>query len=247
MGQAVGRKLASLLPTRWLHYVDHRLVQAGQPVTTTGFLFATFLVEALMLAFGLTIALSSGGLAGKGLLIPLGVGGFGLLLPRIWLENQVKQRQKQILKSLPDAFDLITTCAEAGLGLDAALAKVAEKVEGPFAEELTITLREISLGKLRRDALHEMGARTGVRDLISFINAIVQTESMGTSIAAVLRVQAETMRTRRRQLAEQAAQKAPVKMVFRWFSAFFQPFSSSSWARLALRYMSSSSRENRAE
>ncbi len=148
------------------------------------------------------------------MLIPLGVGGFGLLLPRIWLENQVKHRQKQILKSLPDAFDLITTCAEAGLGLDAALAKVAEKVEGPFAEELTITLREISLGKLWRDALHEMGARTGVRDLISFINAIVQAESMGTSIAAVLRVQAETMRTRRRQLAEQAAQKAPVKMVF---------------------------------
>jgi len=214
MGQAIGRKLASLLPSRWLRYIDHRLVQAGQPVTPTGFLFATFLVEGVMLAFGLTLALSAGGLAGKGFLLLLGVGGFGLLLPRIWLENRVKHRQKQILKSLPDAFDLITTCVEAGLGLDAALAKVSEKVDGPFAEELALTLREISLGKLRRDALHEMGDRTGVRDLIMFINAIVQAESMGTSIAAVLRVQAETMRTRRRQRAEQSAQQAPVKMVF---------------------------------
>jgi tight adherence protein C len=136
------------------------------------------------------------------------------MLPKVWLDNRVRHRQKEILKSLPDAFDLITTCVEAGLGLEAALAKVAEKTPGPFGEELTVSLREVSLGKLRRDALRELGQRTGVADLNAFINAVVQAESMGTSIAQVLRVQAEQMRTRRRQRAEQQAQAAPIKMMF---------------------------------
>ena len=75
----------------------------------------------------------------------------------MWLSSRVSQRQNQIIKSLPDAFDLITTCVEAGLGLDAALARVAEKVEGPFADELSRTLRDIGLGKMRREALRELG------------------------------------------------------------------------------------------
>ena len=138
----------------------------------------------------------------------------GSMLPKVWLDNRVRHRQQEILKSLPDAFDLITVCVEAGLGLEAALARVAEKVEGPFGDELAIMMREVSMGKLRRDALKEMGDRTGVHDLISFINAVVQAETMGTSIATVLRVQAEQMRTKRRQRAEQQAQQAPIKMMF---------------------------------
>ncbi len=89
-----------------------------------------------------------------------------------------------------------------------------EKVEGPFAEELTVCLREVSLGKMRRDALKEMAGRTGVKDLIAFINAVVQAETMGSGIAQVLRVQADQMRTLRRQRAEQQAYQAPVKMIF---------------------------------
>jgi len=84
----------------------------------------------------------------------------------------------------------------------------------PFGEELAVMLREVSLGKLRRDALKELSERTGVPDLSSFINAVIQAESMGTSIAAVLRVQAEQMRMKRRQRAEQQAQAAPIKMMF---------------------------------
>jgi tight adherence protein C len=138
----------------------------------------------------------------------------GVMLPKVWLENRVRLRQKVILKSLPDAFDLITTCVEAGLGLEAALARVAEKVQGPFGEELTVMLQDVALGKLRRDALREVAERTGVPDLTSFINAVIQAETMGTSIAAVLRVQADQMRIRRRQRAEQEAQAAPIKMMF---------------------------------
>jgi tight adherence protein C len=120
----------------------------------------------------------------------------------------------QIIKQLPDSFDLITTCVEAGLGLDAALARVAEKVEGPFAQELRRTLREISLGKMRREAMRELAERTDVQDLTTFVNAVIQAEQMGSSIGSVLRVQSEQLRVRRRQRAEEAAYKAPIKMLF---------------------------------
>jgi tight adherence protein C len=187
---------------------------AGQPISTTGFLMAALMAEGMTLAFGFTLITSAGisGPEGMGLLAVLALIGF--VLPRVWLSNRVRLRQKIILKSLPDAFDLVTTCVEAGLGLEAALAKVADKVEGPFGEELSLTLREVSMGKLRRDALKELSDRTGVPDLVTFINAVIQAETMGTSIATVLRVQAEQMRTRRRQRAEQAAYQAPVKMIF---------------------------------
>ena len=212
--ESISRNLTAFLPTRMIEAIEFRLVQAGQPATLGGFLVATALCETTMLAFGVTLALASGGVSGKGVLIVLGLAGLGLFLPRVWLSNRVRERQKAILKSLPDAFDLITTCVEAGLGLDAALAKVAEKVEGPFAEELSLAIREVSLGKLRRDALKEIAVRSGVPDLSIFINAVIQAETMGTSIATVLRVQAEQMRIRRKQRAEQQAYKAPVKMIF---------------------------------
>lgn len=214
MAQSLGGTIEHLLPTRWLAYVRRRLVQAGQPVTPAGFLFALVLCEGTMVAFGFTMAVSSDATGGKFLLF-MGVSAFfGVYLPRIWLENRVRHRQAAILKSLPDAFDLITTCVEAGLGLEAALQRVAEKTEGPFGEELTVAIHEVALGKLRRDALKELAERAGVPDLSTFINAVIQAESMGTSIATVLRVQAEQMRIKRRQRAEQLAQQAPVKMIF---------------------------------
>jgi tight adherence protein C len=141
-------------------------------------------------------------------------GAIGVVLPHVWLMQRMGQRQKVIIKSLPDAFDLITTCVEAGLGLDAALKRVSEKVEGPFADELRRTLRDISLGRMRRDALKELGDRTGVPDLVSFVNAVIQAEQMGSSVGQVLRVQADQLRVRRRQRAEEQAYKAPVKMIF---------------------------------
>ena len=138
----------------------------------------------------------------------------GIMLPTMWLKQRVGARQKLIIKGLPDAFDLITTCVEAGLGLDAALSRVSDKVEGPFGEELKRTLRDISLGGKRRTALVELGTRTGVPDLVSFVNAVIQAEQMGSSVGTVLRVQAEQLRVRRRQRAEEQAYKAPVKMIF---------------------------------
>jgi tight adherence protein C len=210
----LGGTIQKLLPLNWVRGIEKQLVMAGEPTTVPGFLIGSAFAEGILLLFGLVIISSGGGFGGTNTLILGGLGVIGVIGPKVWLNNRVRFRQKQILKTLPDAFDLITTCVEAGLGLEAALARVAEKVEGPFGEELTIMLHEVSLGRLRREAMKDLGERVGLPDLTTFINAVVQAESMGTSIAAVLRVQADGMRTKRRQRAEQQAQAAPIKMMF---------------------------------
>jgi tight adherence protein C len=211
----VVQRVSALLPASWLDGLRQRLIMAGEPTTVSGFLTAEVIST---LAVGmLAVAMVSVSTSSIGLLHVAGVilaALLGLLFPQLWLRQRVGRRQAHIIKTLPDAFDLITTCVEAGLGLDAALARVSEKVEGPFAEELSRTLRDISLGKMRRDALRELGERSGVQDLITFVNAVIQAEEMGSSIGNVLRVQSEQLRIRRRQRAEEQAHKAPVKMIF---------------------------------
>ncbi len=208
-------QLAQLVPSGMLKGLEQRLILAGEPMTVNAFILMRLICAGLF--FALPLLLVFGGGLKMGLTTMLIIGSFalvGILLPQMWLASRVTQRQNQIIKTLPDAFDLITTCVEAGLGLDAALARVAEKVEGAFADELSRTLRDIALGKMRREALRELADRTGVPDLITFVNAVIQAEQMGSSIGAVLRVQSDQMRTRRRQRAEEQAYKAPVKMIF---------------------------------
>ena len=207
--------LRGAMPTALLERIEARLVLAGEPMTLNSFLTLQLVITGAFLLIPLLL-IGAGGLAFGPLmlLVIVALGAVGLMLPTMWLRQRVGQRQGEIIKGLPDAFDLITTCVEAGLGLDAALARVAEKVEGPFADELSRTLREIALGKMRREALKELGERTGVPDLIAFVNAVVQAERMGSSVGAVLRVQSEQLRVRRRQRAEEQAYKAPVKMIF---------------------------------
>lgn len=207
--------LRSLLPTSLLKAVEKQLIHAGEPMTMQGFLTMVIVASGAALGLGALLVFVSGAATGPMALGIIAVmGAIGFFMPFYLIRSRARQRQNAIIKSLPDAFDLITTCVEAGLGLDAALARVSEKVQGPFAQELNRALRDVSLGKSRRDALKELGDRTGVMDLIQFVNAVIQAEAMGSSIGTVLRVQADTLRVRRRQRAEQAAYKAPVKMLF---------------------------------
>jgi len=218
LGPAVdvmAERVLSLLPHGLLARIKRKLIQAGEPITPQGFLTVCAVAMGVLggLGFAMTVAMM-GGVGTKGLAFTAVLAGFGFVMPQMWLSNRVRQRQSVIVKSLPDSFDLITTCVEAGLGLDASLGRVAEKVEGPFAEELSFTLREIGMGRARAESLRDLADRTGVADLSMFVNAIIQAESMGTSIGQVLRVQSDQMRTRRRQRAEELANKAPVKMIF---------------------------------
>jgi len=138
----------------------------------------------------------------------------GYLLPEFWLGRKIKSRQKVILKMIPDTLDLLTISVRAGLGFDAALAKVVEKIPGPLSEEFRRALAEVRVGKARRDALRDMIPRTNVQPLSNFIGAIIQAEQLGVSISKVLQVQSEQLRIERRQRAEEMAAKAPIKMLF---------------------------------
>lgn len=205
----------SLLPTAMLKGVERQLIYAGEPMNMQGFLTMVVVSTAASIGFGLMLLAVAGASMGPiGFVIAGVLALVGIYLPFYLVGSRARQRQNAIIKSLPDAFDLVTTSVEAGLGLDAALAKVSEKVKGPFADELKHALRDVTLGKQRRDALRELGERTGVPDLITFVNAVIQAEAMGSSIGQVLRVQADQLRVRRRQRAEEAAYKAPVKMLF---------------------------------
>ena len=124
------------------------------------------------------------------------------------------KRQARIQALLPDALDMLTVCVEAGLGFDAALSQVARNTNGPLAAEFARALQEMQIGTSRSQALRAMVARTTVSELRSFVSALIQAGDLGISVAAVLREQAREMRLRRRQRAEEKAQKVPIKILF---------------------------------
>ncbi|MDX9992231.1 MAG: type II secretion system F family protein [Anaerolineales bacterium] len=137
----------------------------------------------------------------------------GFFFPQLWLDEQIKKRQKEVQKAMPDALDLLTICVEAGLGFDAAMSNVAEKWDNELSLAFARALREIQLGKVRRDALRDMADRIDLGDLTSFVAAVVQSEQLGVSMSKILRIQADQMRMRRRQIAEELAHQAPIKML----------------------------------
>ena len=138
----------------------------------------------------------------------------GYFLPNLVLYQMGYNRSEQILQELPDALDLLTISVEAGLAFDAALAQVAKNTHGPLAEEFFRVLSEMQIGRGRSEALRDLGERTEVDELRSFVTAMVQADAFGIPIANVLRVQAREMRIKRRQRAEEKAQQVPVKILF---------------------------------
>ncbi|RPH63099.1 MAG: type II secretion system F family protein [Chloroflexi bacterium] len=139
--------------------------------------------------------------------------GVGFFVPQLWLDDAIKKRQLEIRKAMPDALDLLTICVEAGLGFDAAMSNVAQKWENELSLAFARAIREIQLGKVRREALKSMSDRIDLPEMTSFVAAVIQSEQLGVSMAKVLRIQADQMRMRRRQFAEELAHQAPVKML----------------------------------
>ncbi len=145
----------------------------------------------------------------------------GFVMPEFWLGRKIRKRSMDMILQLPDALDLLTISVEAGLGFDAALAKVVEKMEGPLVDEFRQALAEIRMGRTRRDALRDVVARADAQPVSNFIGAIVQAEQLGVPIAKVLQIQSQQLRIERRQRAEEAAAKAPVKMLFPMVGCIF--------------------------
>ncbi len=193
--------------------VQRRLDIAGNPQrwTIDRILAAKGLGLVALAVLGVLLGLHSFVLL---LLFAVAGGAFGFFLPDVLLYNLGQKRQAQIRLALPDALDMLTICVEAGLGFDAALAQVARNTEGPLAAEFARLLQEMQIGKSRSQALRAMVDRTTVTELRAFVSALVQAGELGIPVARVLREQAKEMRLRRRQRAEEQAQKVPVKILF---------------------------------
>jgi tight adherence protein C len=147
----------------------------------------------------------------------LAVTGIGFYLPSIILWYIKSKRQEQIFLTLPDALDLLVVCVESGLGLDAAMRKVCEELgvhARVISEEFSLANFQLQMGRPRREVLHDLGVRTGVDDVKALAAILIQADRFGSSIAQALRVQSDSMRTRRKQLAEEKAAKTAVQLLF---------------------------------
>lgn len=216
LGARASRLVRSLMPTAYAERLRLRIRMSGARRRLTpellvllkfalglaGLGFGVFLRSAFPAAPLLSFSVTA---------LSICVGFFG---PDAWLSNRIEARQKAIRRALPDMLDMLMVSVEAGLGFDAALKKVVASTRGPLSEEFAVVLQEIQGGLPRREALQHLTTRTGAAQLNAFIMAIVQADVFGVSVAQVLRTQAQEMRVRRRQYAEEAAQKAPAKMVF---------------------------------
>jgi tight adherence protein C len=210
--QAMGRRLT---PEDASERIREKLELAGNPRGWTvervmagkvvG--FAVALVVSLILA----LLLGVGFLPTLGFVVVASLAGY--MAPNMYLYQQTYDRADKLQRALPDAIDLLTISVESGLGFDAACAQVARNTDGPLAEEFARMLQEMQIGRGRADALRSLGDRTNLPDLRSFVSAMVQADAFGIPVGQVLRVQSSEIRVKRRQWAEEAAQKVPVKIL----------------------------------
>ena len=220
--ERLGSLLSRSTPQKARQDLLNRLELAGRPANLTPEDFAAvrLVAAAIFGALGLLIGLL---LANPVyLIIALVVGVIlGYYMPVLWLKQKVDARKAEIQKGLPDALDLLVICVDAGLGFDAALARVTDKYKNALSELLTKALREVSLGRPRLEALDEMGRNSGVEDLHNFIQAVIQSEQFGTGIGKILRIQADEMRRKRRQRAQERGAQATLKMMLPMVGCIF--------------------------
>jgi len=173
-------------------------------------------VKAALALVGIVLALFFGLAAGPvaGLTFAPLLAACGFLVPDIVLTHRVRGRREQIRSELPDALDLLAVSVEAGLGLDGAIAKLTEHMDGALVDEFALTLGEVRIGESRHDALKKLAERVPAPELAAFVRSVVQADQLGISLGRILRVQAADSRLRRQAAAEEKAMKAPIKMLF---------------------------------
>ena len=202
-------------PERTLEAARHKLDLAGNPQNwSASEFFGVRVLAAIVLAALIFVVLSiTDAEIGMRLLMTIVFALLGFFLPALMLGSRIRSRQSSIVKSLPDALDLLTVCVEAGLGFDQAMKKVSEKWDNELSRAFTRVLQEIQLGRMRREAMRDMANRMEVSEVTSFVAAIIQAEILGVSMTKILRIQSDQMRIRRRQRAEEKAHQASIKMI----------------------------------
>ncbi|GFO64449.1 type II secretion system F family protein [Geomonas paludis] len=203
-----------------LHLFRETVTAAGYKKEAVFAFLGAKVVLAMAFAAGylVLLALPRGTVAsGTSIIITLSLAIAGYLLPTLWLDHRASARKTAIFHALPDVLDLLTICVEAGLGLDAALVKTVENFQDkncPLIKELDIVILEIGAGRPRPEALRGLAERTAVDDIKALVSMLVQTDKLGTSLGKTLRIYSDSLRTKRKQLAEERAAKTAVKMLF---------------------------------
>jgi len=212
----LGHFFGKVAPWEIRQRVDNKIIYAGKPWNLN--FFSLLALQLLLGGGGLFLSLFMlrffQGEPGLMVLMVALVTLVGFFLPYGVISSKAESRQMAIRKSLPDVLDLLLVSVEAGLGFDMAMKKVTQQMPGPLSQEIKTALDEIRMGGNREAALRGIARRCGLSELSSFVSSVIQAEELGSNIASTLRVQAEFMRQRRRQRAEEMAMKAPVKLIF---------------------------------
>lgn len=215
MSRSILATLGKYGPKQSAERLRLNLQQAGNPGGITPTMFSGMRLILALLLFALFAVVTFSTMPFMKAVMYSAVGLIlGYMVPVMWLGQQIKKRKHSIVRALPDALDLITISVEAGLAFDSALQRVVEKWDDELSKEFRRVLSDMRLGRSRREALRDMADRTGVDDVQTFVAAIIQADTLGVALSKILRIQSDQLRTRRRQRAEEAAQQAPVKMLF---------------------------------
>ena len=209
--QGLASIVSRLYPANTARSLQLKLKRAAMESTSVEFFLGVKAFVAIIVAIGASSLINL--LTGDALFTLASVAGgaiLGFVAPDFYLSNRANGRGNAILEQLPDALDLLTISVEAGLGFDAAIIKVTEKMKGPLTEEFKRAAAEQRVGKSRQEALRGINDRVDVKELQNFISAIIQADQLGVSMSKVLRIQSETLRTERRQRAEEKAARAPI-------------------------------------
>lgn len=220
--QRLGRLLEQTMPETARQRINLDLHLAGRPagLSTSDFIAIRYVITGVLCLAGIGIGL----LAGSRVIVALGaaVGAIaGLYLPTLWLRRVVKSRRNEIQFVLPDVIDVLVVCGEAGLTFEAAMEKVAQKYEHPLAEEFERVLQEVRIGKQRLEALNDMAQRCGVEELNSFVQAVIQSEQLGSGLVKVLGIQADEIRQKRLLTAQERGARASLKMLIPMVGCIF--------------------------
>ncbi len=213
-GRASSGLLRLLFPSNLGRHLAHRLEEAGQRMRPGTFLLLT-LAGGLGLPAWMAVATLRAGMPASTSLLFIVVGAlFGSMAPSLWLRGRATRRQMAVERALPDFLDLVIVSVEAGLGFEGAVARIVDHAEGPLSAEFRRVLADQNLGASRRQALQALHRRCPAPGVSALVAAMLQAEQTGMGIGQVLRAQGERLRVRRRQRAEEAAMKAPLKMLF---------------------------------
>src|SRR5262245_54057657 len=213
--QRLAKFALRLSPKTTMESIQASLLAAGlnRRISPTAFLAAKGAAGAGGAFLGLTFGGAVAGVTAA-LFLAVALGGVGFILPGMVVSMKARRRREAIRVQLPDALDLLAVSVEAGLGFDGAVSKLTEHMEGPLAEEFELTLGEMRIGEGRHDALKKLAERAATPEIASFCRAIIQADSLGTSLGRTLKVQAVDSRLKRQAAAEEKAMKSPIKMLF---------------------------------